>query len=81
MGREETDEPIKGKSGLFFLGRLQHGNSLDRSIGALSARWWRLGIFALAPLAPLPIGTHTCWLTLFAEFLGGSILAINPMGW
>jgi hypothetical protein len=35
----------------FLLSEVQHVNYIDRSFGVVFARWWRMGIFALARLA------------------------------
>jgi hypothetical protein len=42
----------------FLLSEVQRVNSTDRSFGVVFARWWRLGILALARLA-LRKGQHT----------------------
>ena len=53
MCREEVGQSFQGRVRFLLRARLQHGNSSDRFVGAFSARWRRLGIFTVAPLAPL----------------------------
>ena len=52
--REEVGQSLQGRVSFLLRVRLQHGNYLDCSIGAFSARRWRLGIFALAALKSQP---------------------------
>ena len=52
--REEVGPSLQGRVRFFLRVRLQHGNYLDRSIGSFSARWRRLGIFAVAALKRPP---------------------------
>jgi hypothetical protein len=51
--REEVGKSLQGRVRFLLPVRLQHGNYLDCSSGAFSARWWRLGIFAVAQLTRL----------------------------
>ena len=48
--REEVGQSFQGRVRFLLRVRLQHGNYLDCSSGAFSARRRRLGIFALAAL-------------------------------
>jgi hypothetical protein len=52
--REEVGQSLQGRVRLLLRWRLQRGDCLDCSSGAFSARWWRLGIFAVAQLTLLP---------------------------
>src|SRR3984957_14418738 len=52
--REEVGQSLQGRVRFFLRVRLQHGNNRDCSGSAFSARWWRLGIFAVARLTQLP---------------------------
>ena len=54
MCREEVGQSLQGRVRFLLRVRLQHGNYLDCSIGAFSARRWGLGIFALAALTSQP---------------------------
>ena len=51
--RDEVGQSFQGRVRFVWGVRLQHGNSLDCSAGALSARRRRLGIFSLARLTRL----------------------------
>ena len=53
MHREEVRQSLQGRVHFILLGRLHHGNNLDRSTGAVFARWRWVGIFAVAPLTRL----------------------------
>ena len=53
MHREEVRQSLQGRVHFILLGRLRHGNNLDRSTGAVFARWRWVGIFAVAPLTRL----------------------------
>jgi hypothetical protein len=48
MVREEVGQSLQGRVRFLERRRFQHGNSLDRSTGAISARRWWMGIFAVA---------------------------------
>jgi hypothetical protein len=71
MCREEVGQSLQGRVRFLLRVRLQHGNYLDRSIGAFSAWRWGLGIFALAALTSHP-DKHE--YVLFDLFKGLSVL-------
>ena len=54
MCREEVGQSLQRRVPFLLRRRSQNGNNLDRSTGALSARRWWMGIFAVARLARLP---------------------------
>jgi hypothetical protein len=52
--REEVGQSLQRRVRFLLRVRLQHGNYLDCSTGAISARRRGLGIFAVAALTSLP---------------------------
>jgi hypothetical protein len=54
MCREEVGQSLQGRVRFVLRVRLQHGNYLDCSSGAFSARRRGMGIFAVAALTRLP---------------------------
>jgi hypothetical protein len=56
MCREEVGQSLQGRVRFVLRVRLQHGNNLDCSSGAFSARRRGLGLFAVAAVTPVPGG-------------------------
>jgi hypothetical protein len=54
MCREEVGQSLQGQVRFVLRVRLQHGNNLDCSSGAFSARRRGLGLFAVAAVTRLP---------------------------
>ncbi len=54
MCREEVGQSLQGRIRFVLRVRLQHGNNLDYSPGAFSARRRGLGIYTVATLTRLP---------------------------
>jgi len=54
MCMDEVGQSLQGRVRFLLRVRLQHGNRIDCSSGALSDRWRGLGIFAVAQLTRLP---------------------------
>jgi hypothetical protein len=68
--REEVGQSLQWRVRFLLRVRSQYGNYRDCSIGAFSARWWWMGIFAVAGLAQLPnkhvhvLSYHICGISI-----------------